>query len=66
MAKPQITSKNLEVLSELMLMEELAYKKCANYASALKDPQLQSACRTIAENHRARFSSMFDYLNSHE
>jgi len=66
MPKPQITAKNLEVLSELMIVEELAYKKCAMYANSLKDPELQSTCRTIAENHRNRFQNMLDYLNSHE
>jgi hypothetical protein len=64
--KPQIAAKNLEVLSELMIIEELAYKKCASYAGSLKDPELKSTCRTIAENHRNRFMNMLDYLNTHE
>jgi len=66
MAKPKLTAKNLEILSELMLVEELAYKKCSIYAKSLKDPLLQNECTTIAENHRSRFTALFDYLNSHE
>ncbi len=64
--KAQITAKNLEILSELMLIEELAYKKCETYASMFSDKELGNTCKTLAKNHRARFTSLFDYLNNHE
>lgn len=66
MPKPKLTTKNLEILSELMLVEELAYKKCNAYSKTLKDSALTECCDTIAQNHKARFTALYDYLNSHE
>lgn len=66
MPKPQINSKNLEILSELMMLEELAYKKNAQYSKSFKDAQLQETCKTLAANHKARYTALYDYLNSHE
>ena len=63
--KPKIAAKNLEVLSELMLIEELAYKKCDLYSRVFKDGALQTQCRDLAENHKARFNALHEYLNSH-
>ena len=64
--KPKLAAKNLEVLSELMMIEELAYKKCDIYAKQFKDTALQRQCADLAHNHKARFDSLFNYLNSHE
>ena len=65
-AKPKkIAAKNLEVLSELMMIEELAYKKCDLYSRVFKDAALQTQCKDLAANHKARFNAMHEYLNSH-
>jgi hypothetical protein len=61
----KLTSKNLEVLSELMLLEELAYKKTSQCESQLKDQQLKDQCKTLAENHKNRYTALNDYLSSH-
>lgn len=66
MPKPQIDSKNLEILSELMMLEELAYKKHSQYAKTFKDTQLKETCQTLANNHKARYTALYDYLNTHE
>ncbi|GHV01332.1 hypothetical protein FACS1894211_10830 [Clostridia bacterium] len=65
MPKPKLAAKNLEVLSELMLIEELAYKKCDLYSRSFKDDALQTQCKDLAQNHKARFNALHDYLNSH-
>ena len=64
-SNPKLASKNLEVLSELMLFEELAYKKCDVYSKQFKDASLQTQCADLAKNHKARFTALYDYLNSH-
>lgn len=63
---PHITSKNLTILSELMTVEELNYKKSLAYASGVTDEQLKSRFNTVASNHKKRFDAMLSYLNSHE
>lgn len=65
-AKPKLAAKNLEVLSELMMIEELAYKKCDIYSKQFKDRALQKQCVDLANNHKARFQALYSYLNSHE
>jgi len=52
-------------LSELMLLEELAYKKTSQCESQLKDQQLKDQCKTLAENHKNRYTALNDYLSSH-
>lgn len=66
MANKKLAAKNLEVLSELMLIEELAYKKCDIYSKQFKDTALQQQCVDLADNHKARFDALYQYLNSHE
>lgn len=66
MANKKLAAKNLEVLSELMMIEELAYKKCDVYSGQFKDTALQQQCIDLADNHRARFGALYKYLNSHE
>ena len=62
----KLDAKNLEVLSELMLAEELAHKKSDAYSKVFRDEQLQKQCRHLAAHHKARFNSLYDYLNSHQ
>ena len=64
--KPKLAAKNLEILSELMYIEELACKKCETYSRQLKDAALSGQCLDLAANHKARFRALYNYLNSHE
>lgn len=66
MAKPTIAVKNLQGLTELMQLEQLAYKKYSTYSKSLKDPDLKEMCLTNAESHKLRFDAMYDYLEMHE
>jgi len=62
----KLAAKNLEVLSELMMIEELAYKKCDIYSKQFEDAALQQQCEDLANNHKSRFNALYSYLNSHE
>ena len=62
----KLAAKILEVLSELMTLEELAYKKCESYQGRFKDTALQKQCKDLAHNHKARFDALYAYLNLHE
>ena len=66
MANKKLAAKNLEILSELMFLEELAYKKCEVYQKQFKDGALQKQCQDLAGNHKARFDALHTYLDSHE
>ncbi|HEY8443980.1 MAG TPA: hypothetical protein VIL24_04200 [Clostridia bacterium] len=61
----KLTSKDLEVLSEMMLLEDLAYKKATEYKTKFKDQALKDQCDVLAENHKNRFTRLNDYLSSH-
>lgn len=61
----QLTSKDLEIVSEMMLLEELGYKKHTSCAKLLKDTELQEQCKQLAANHKQRFTALNDYLNSY-
>jgi len=66
MPKPAITTTNLKLISELMMFEKLAYKKCDHFSQSLGDAKLRSSAKQLAANHKARYDSLLDYLNSHE
>ena len=66
MSNKKLAAKNLEALSELMYIEELAYKKADVYSGLFKDAALQRQCRDLADSHRSRFDALYSYLNSHE
>lgn len=66
MANKKLAAKNLEVLSELMMIEELAYKKCDIYSGQFKDSALRQQCMDLADNHKARFDALYGYLNTHD
>ena len=66
MATKKLDAKNLEVLSELMLVEELAHKKSDAYSKMFKDEQLQKQCKYLAAQHKARFDALYDYVKTIE
>lgn len=61
-----MTTKNLEEISELLNSEDLAYKKCCNYVSECTDSVLKTKLGVYANNHKKRFDTLLTYLNSHE
>lgn len=61
-----ITAKNLTELSELLDSEDLAYKKCLFYSTQATDPTLKAKLGGYANHHKQRFTSLLNYLNSHE
>lgn len=62
----KMTTKTLQEISELLNSEELCYKKCCNYVSDCTDPVLKRKLGQYADNHKARFTTLLDYLNSHQ
>ncbi|MDR3022156.1 MAG: hypothetical protein LBU60_05760 [Clostridiales bacterium] len=64
--KPSITATNLRSLSELMIAENLQYKKCMAYQSQIEDKALQSIFGDIAHGHKERYDKLFAYLDGHK
>lgn len=62
----KMTTKTLQELNELLNTEELCYKKCCAYVADCTDPVLKTKLGDYANNHRSRFTALFDYLNSHQ
>jgi hypothetical protein len=61
----KLTTKNLEILTEMMMLEDLAYKKATEYKSKFKDQQLKDQFNVLAQNHKSRYTKLNDYLASH-
>lgn len=62
----KMTTKTLQQLTELLGSEELAYKKCCNYVEDCTDPVLKAKIGKYANNHKARFEALYNYLNNNE
>lgn len=60
----KITTKTLQQLNELMQSENLAYKKCCNYVFFCSDEVLKEKIGRYANNHKARFEALYEYLNN--
>lgn len=61
----KLTTKNLEILTEMMMLEGLAYKKANQCKSKFKDQELKDQFEVLAQNHKSRFTKLNDYLSSH-
>ena len=57
-----LTKKEAEMVADLMICEENAYKKCKLYSRILTDADICEKLRTIAENHRQRFIALYKSL----
>ena len=62
----KMTTKTLQELNELLGSEQLCYKKCCNYVASVSDQTLKKKLGKYADNCKARFTTLFDYLNSHQ
>ena len=58
----KLTSKDLEVLSGLLMGESMACKKARVYSKTLTDPDLAECMGRIAECHRQRFEQLLCVL----
>ena len=63
MAQP-LTSKDLQVLSAMLLTEYCGNKKGAMHAKCLKSEMLKKLSCTFAEKHKARFEAIKKSLES--
>ena len=59
----QLTAKDLEVMSHLMIGEQMACKKARIYANTLTDVDLAMQMQTLAEAHERRFGVLLTLLN---
>jgi len=66
MSKPKIATKNLGGLTELMIAENVQYKKCLAYANQVGDKGLQDALVEMAECHKDRYNGLLEYLDDHQ
>ncbi len=57
-----LTTKEAELVSELLAYEETACKKARLYSRSLIEPTLSKTFTKLAENHQRRFNALFDML----
>ena len=57
-----LTEKEATLISDLLTMEETAFKKVRIYSRTITDPDVANAFRAVAEGHRQRFNALFDLL----
>jgi len=65
-AVKKLSNKNLQILEDELNHEALLVHKYENASTQCTDPQLQQLCSNIAEKHHSHFSTLLDYLNSHQ
>ena len=61
----QLETKNLLYLEDSLEHEALAVKKCNMYAQSLTDPALRDLANQLAAHHKAHYTQLFSYLQSH-
>lgn len=57
-----LTTKELTLLSDLLIYEESAYKKAKLYSKTLTDQVLAEQFKGLAENHQRRYNSLLGLL----
>jgi hypothetical protein len=63
---PQVTAKNLAILSDTLNYEALMVHKFAQAAQSVQDPAVQSQLNSASELHRQHYNTLLNYLNSHQ
>ena len=61
-----LTSKELGILEDQMIHEALANQKAAAYSESMQDPQLKNLANMLAQHHKHRFETMYNYLNGQQ
>ena len=62
MSNNMLTSKELTLLSDLLIYEESACKKARLYSRILTDEGLSEQCSKLADNHQNRFEKLLELL----
>ncbi|MCL1919310.1 MAG: PA2169 family four-helix-bundle protein [Peptococcaceae bacterium] len=62
----QITAKNLTMISDLLESEALLVKKFATASENAMDPELKSKLSSMSHLHRKHYTTLLNYLNSHQ
>ena len=57
-----LTKKEAELISDLMVIEENAYKKSVLYSRLLTDADICEKLKTVSENHKVRLLELFKSL----
>lgn len=57
-----LTTKELTLISDLLIYEESACKKASLYSRILTDDGLSENCKKLAENHKKRFEALLGLL----
>ena len=62
---PQIESRNLTNLMDLMSHESVAYSKAKHYGGLVQDAEAKQAIEQVKQHHRDCFQALEQYLSSH-
>lgn len=57
-----LTTKELTLISDLLIYEESACKKARLYSRILTDQGLSENCKKLADNHEKRFNTLLELL----
>ena len=60
---PNLTSKELDAISDELTYEQVLIKKFKNYATMTKDPTIQSTCEQIPPSHQNHFNILMGHSN---
>ncbi len=63
---PQLTTKNLAILSDQLGQEALLVHKYSHAAQAVTDPAIRSQLFSMSDQHRKHYDTLLNYLNSHQ
>ncbi len=62
----QIALKNLQGLNDVLDAEKLNYEKLTIYASNVKDQNLKTLVTNLQEATKTRYTTVYNYLKSHQ
>lgn len=65
-ANNQIEATNLKIIKDQLEGEALLNKKYSEYSHRVTDPAIKSLCCDGAELHKANFTALKTYLDSHQ
>ena len=60
---PNLTSKELDAISDELTYDQVLIKKYKNYATMTNDPKIKSTCEQIAAQHQNHFNILMGHLN---
>jgi hypothetical protein len=60
----QISSKDLQYLSDEMSWELIAFKKCHHFAGEIQDPQIKAVIDKIGAMHQQHYQALLQCLQS--